>query len=632
MATMPTIDFGDRPLAVPGSIIAPHLDSGSARLAVEGGAAMQRGIGAAARALFDIAQIKDRADIRDATYAMHQAENWFNARWNGTDEVGADGRKVHTPGVADRDYRSMELDGTDSVRECRRLKREFRDTDIYRGLNGGARAHFDRQFAIYEGRLDNAAAANHMRLAAQKIKDQTEEYALHTSENVSRDYGADDATFANSAEWGATQMAVLNLGSLVENADEMNANAALRIRDIVFRGGKRFDQLNPGEQAHVRRIYDASLKNFMLNRIKSLAGAAANNQRLGAHDPESALGKADAITDGLLKAKHITEAQANAIRAETQKARRSYEMALSRQQGDNAAKIGAKLDEIQWKMAYPLAETGGRFDPSKAAGVAMGDEGQFLAELRQAVNARQISFDQGSRLLARYQKLREDRNQLFSDMQRPEQFAARSDAAEWVRLKQMVADADRSNTPAERIEAAVEAAKPRLSARDYFGLWHDARQRRNAEDDRIANQVFSAFLGVGEGEVAIAVDPARRGTPRSDSAISTLLGSSSAEYVQSGHWANPDFTVEDIDEAHRLVKDYLVRHPGDRAGADRLLRELVEPASRAARAKAFRDRIMQLRRYERTKGNAGVFSVQRAYAEEDVGTPSQAGKTDHPDK
>ncbi len=296
MATMPTIDFGDRAIAIPGNLRTPNLDTGAARYAAEGGRARQRAVGAVADALWRVAEIKDRADARDATYAMHQAQTWFEGKWHGTDEVGADGRATHVPGVADRTWREMEADGTDPARECARLKREFRETDVYKKLSGGARAHFDRQFKLYEGRLDNAAAKQGMALAARKIDDLAKEDALFTARNVSKDMGADDATFENSAAWGATQTTRLALGSMLENGEEIAADGSLRLKDMVFRGGKRLDQLDERDRRRVLSIYDESLKNFRLNRVKALADAAAGGQRLGGYSPEQCIDKAREMT------------------------------------------------------------------------------------------------------------------------------------------------------------------------------------------------------------------------------------------------------------------------------------------------------------------------------------------------
>lgn len=313
----------------------------------------------------------------------------------------------------------------------------------------------------------------------------------------------------------------------------------------------------------------------------------------------------------------ISDEQAMSIREETEKARRNLAMVVSKRQGDTAAAIDRKLDEIQWKMAYNLTETGGEFDVSKAIGADLGDMDAIAKDIAYDVESGGISHAQGMKLLARYQKLREARNALFDDAQHQERFAQHSNSEAWVRVKMMIANANRDGTPAEQLEQAVEDIKYSLTAKDYFSLWHDARKMRDEEDDRISSQVFAAFLDVSEETIAAASNRGIRGTPRSDSAIETLLGSSKAEYVQSGRMNDPDFKIEDVDEAMSLVKDYLAKHPGDRTGADNLLRELVEPLSRSARAKSFRDRIRDVRRYERMNGNAGVYSVQRAYAEED---------------
>lgn len=299
-----------------------------------------------------------------------------------------------------------------------------------------------------------------------------------------------------------------------------------------------------------------------------------------------------------------------AARRDIETARQKAVARAEGRQRKNRLDAEAKLDEYGWALA------GSPLDAE------LPDEDEYRAALKLQVAEGAITAGDATELQARLAKMRQAQDVLRDDVEHPDRFAAKSDAKAWVEVKQMVADAERKNTSMDILEAAVEGIKYRLTASDYFSLWKDVREKRNKDSDRIAYQVFSAFLNaddITEDTVAIAADRGRRGSSASDSAISTLLGADNAEYMRSGVAYNPDFTIQDVDEVLDLTKEYLAAHPGDYDGADRLLRDLVDPISKAARAKAFRERIRAVRRHERAAGNAGVYSVQKAFAQEDEG-------------
>lgn len=294
-------------------------------------------------------------------------------------------------------------------------------------------------------------------------------------------------------------------------------------------------------------------------------------------------------------AAHINDAQRNALLDIVGEAAREMRRVRDHEQSLNGKKLDAELDEKQWHfIENPMGE---QFD-----------EGGYLAQVDQAVRSGAISRAQGLTLFGRYQKMRKDRDELAEDLKNPSVFREKSDPMVWVRLKQMIADAERNNTPAAQLEDAVARAKTSLSSKEYFALWHEARQKRDAEDDRITSQVFAEFLKVDEDTVKTAIDPSKRTSKAGAEAVGALLGSPNAEYERSWRIHNPDFTIEDVDEAVRLVRDYVKSNPGNSEGARQLLENLVKPHAEAARARTFRDRIQAVRRSRQ-------WSVEKAFAQ-----------------
>lgn len=292
---------------------------------------------------------------------------------------------------------------------------------------------------------------------------------------------------------------------------------------------------------------------------------------------------------------HITDEQRNAVLDTVQKAAQEMRRVRDYEQAGNAKKMDGELDKKQWSfIENPMGE---QFD-----------ERGYLAQVDQAVRGGAISRAQGLTLFGRYQKMRKDRDELAEDIKNPSVFREKSDPMVWIRVKQMIADAERNNTPAAQLEAAVSLAKTSLSSKEYFSLWHEARQKRDAEDDRITSQVFAEFLKVDENDVKTAIDPAKRTGKAGAEAVSALLGSPNAEYERSWRIHNPDFTIEDVDEAVRLVRDYVKSNPGNSEGARQLLENLVKPHAEAARARTFRDRIQAVRRSRQ-------WSVEKAFAQ-----------------
>lgn len=292
---------------------------------------------------------------------------------------------------------------------------------------------------------------------------------------------------------------------------------------------------------------------------------------------------------------HITDEQCNAVLDTVQKAAQEMRRVRDYEQAGNAKKLDGELDKKQWSfIENPMGE---QFD-----------ERGYLAQVDQAVRGGAISRAQGLTLFGRYQKMRKDRDELAEDIKNPSVFREKSDPMVWIRVKQMIADAERNNTPAAQLEAAVSLAKTSLSSKEYFALWHEARQKRDAEDDRITSQVFAEFLKIDEDTVKTAIDPSKRTSKAGAEAVGALLGSPNAEYERSWRIHNPDFTVEDVDEAVRLVRDYVKANPGNPEGARQLLENLVKPHAEAARARTFRDRIQAVRRSRQ-------WSVEKAFAQ-----------------
>lgn len=597
MATIPDIDISTRRLDP--TPMRPRL---APSIWGEAGRDVGGAFRAAGAALDRIAEVKDRADRQDAEYAVMQAIDFFRNGWNGYERKDEAGRWQHVPGVADRTWREMDADGTTSMDECAKLAKAVREQDFYKGLTPGQRRWFERSWRFRENEFRRAAEANHARLTVTRRAEKTKEQIEYRGAKVvAPTYGTEDGTYERTARWAALRNFADLQGTMVTNPEVLDDPAAT-FGDLKWRGG-----LTDEERERKLAQYRDCALSYDVNRITALQQAASNGLPLGAMPSARCLEKADEVTDGLRGGGLITDAQAAAIKAETQKARAQHGRVLAARQAKNASEIDGELDRLQWRLAAADGVQG-------IAEFRFNDEA-FRAELGAKVAQGLISEGQALRELARYQKLHASCDALHSALTDPGSgFAERTDPVTWVRLNKMITGQERDGLSLDALEGAVEAAKPRLKGADYLALWKECRKRRDADDDRILNRVFARYYELGEDVTALALDTSKRGTERGGEALETLLGSGNAEYVRAGSWSNPDFTKEDVDAACGAVRRYLREHPGDEQGAERLVWELREPATRKARAAAYRDRILQL-----MKRNAGKpperrsWSVDRAF-------------------
>lgn len=703
MATLPTIDYGSRNLAVPGNIITPETDTGASRFHREAGRAIDRSLSIASHALYRTAEVLDRRDEREAEYAVMLGTDYLKNGFQGVDSVNDKGETVHTPGIANRTWQDFRNGNTDAVKSTEELIRSVREQEFYTNLSSSQKRKFDRAFTFRESEVRRAAADLHGRLALKHKQEQDLEMVKWNGDRVAETYGADDETYAGRVRWAVSRNFGIAQGSAIKNPEILDDPNCDLTKDewfdkLEWSGGPLSD-----EEKRLKRnqLVKMAVK-YDLGRVDALTKAAAGNRGLGAGllaTPEGCLLKAAQITNGLngngfgvrpdgtkkgtgwcgvlrnangdfvteysmqsdavkvdgkridfptlvpgltaeerqlvldksagkevdaekyaaveqkavdhakkmiaegksvwrdsgSGAAHINDAQRNALLDTVGEAAREMRRVRDHEQSLNGKKLDAELDEKQWHfIENPMGE---QFD-----------EGGYLAQVDQAVRSGAISRAQGLTLFGRYQKMRKDRDELAEDLKNPSVFREKSDPMVWVRLKQMIADAERNNTPAAQLEVAVARAKTSLSSKEYFALWHEARQKRDAEDDRITSQVFAEFLKIDEDTVKTAIDPSKRTSKAGAEAVDALLGSPNAEYERSWRIHNPDFTVEDVDEAVRLVRDYVKANPGNSEGARQLLENLVKPHAEAARARTFRDRIQAVRRSRQ-------WSVEKAFAQ-----------------
>lgn len=312
-----------------------------------------------------ILEVKKRSDEREAEYAVMKATDFVKNGWNGYDKQNAEtGAWEHTPGVVDRTWRELEADKTTVLDEERKLVSAVREQDFYTKLTPAQKKVFERKFGFKENEFHRAASSQHRKNVATRIADETKENIEWRGKLVGEVYG-DDAEFDKRSQWAATRNYVDLLGSAVENpeifdGDGLNFESAALDGKIRWRGGKLSDEELEKKIEGYREVVAA----FHVNRITALQQAGAGNQSIGGMDAEQCLKKADLITQGLERGGFCTDAQANAIRVQTEKARKS----LDAHRVEAQKEVYNKACTDNAKIALDMA------DPKKVADVKVNYE------------------------------------------------------------------------------------------------------------------------------------------------------------------------------------------------------------------------------------------------------------------
>lgn len=249
-------------------------------------------------------EAQDRADEREAQWAVAQGVDFLKDRWNGRDvqDASADGGWRHDPGVADRTWQEMEADGTTPMDEARRIEAEFRDTPAVQDLTPAQRERFERAWRFKANEFMRSAGLLHVRQRGERIASRNKALQEANEAQVRAAYGSaseGDAEYRAVRNWAALRNWAMVKGSLVENPEVLD-DPAKGFADLRFRGGTP----PPERLEQWRRELDAVCRSFDVHRAETLMSAAADGQGVGRYGPDAALARARQIVDELSGAAH----------------------------------------------------------------------------------------------------------------------------------------------------------------------------------------------------------------------------------------------------------------------------------------------------------------------------------------
>lgn len=237
-------------------------------------------------------EAQDRADEREAQWAVAQGVDFLKDRWNGRDvqDASADGGWRHDPGVADRTWQEMEADGTTPMDEARRIEAEFRDTPAVQDLTPAQRERFERAWRFKANEFMRSAGLLHVRQRGGRIASRNKALQEANEAQVRAAYGSaseGDAEYRAVRNWAALRNWAMVKGSLVENPEVLD-DPAKGFADLRFRGGTP----PPERLERWRRELDAVCRSFDVHRAETLMSAAADGQGVGRYGPDAALARA----------------------------------------------------------------------------------------------------------------------------------------------------------------------------------------------------------------------------------------------------------------------------------------------------------------------------------------------------
>lgn len=273
---------------------------------------------------------------RQAEYNQMLANNFIANAAVGYETVDQKtGQRTFVPGKFSKSRAEMIAEGTDSVKLTRGIIKDMREQEWYRNMTPDVRRHFDRQFLFTEDKWMRNAAENDIKSRNQERVETMKALIGERAKAVQSFYGSDDNSFMRAATTASFRNMLDLDASAVENLEAFEnvaitpQNAKEVFSKIKWRGKPSEKQL----QEKYNRFL-SGVSEFSINRITALQKAAANNQSLGMMNPDQCLAKADDMVNVLRATKFtgvnsitgmpddiMTEDQANAIRAETSRAR-----------------------------------------------------------------------------------------------------------------------------------------------------------------------------------------------------------------------------------------------------------------------------------------------------------------------
>lgn len=219
-------------------------------------------------------EAQDRADEREAQYRVAEGVNWFKNQWNGQDvQDEKTGEWKHIPGVVDRTWQEMEADKTSALDEMSRLKREFRESEIYTAMNPSQRLHFDRAWKFKEDEFQRAASARHAELKQSKIVTQNKVLDGADDSEVLQVATADADTFEATAHRAAARKLFRRYGTSA-NAEVDPSSPEFSVYDIELKGAKANDPETQARYTELYRQHRELVKAYRVNRVTNLMRVA----------------------------------------------------------------------------------------------------------------------------------------------------------------------------------------------------------------------------------------------------------------------------------------------------------------------------------------------------------------------
>lgn len=565
------------------------------------------------------AEIERRRVEREGQVLAAQADDFFRARWNGSVQHNPDGTTTEIPGIANLTWQQMEAEGKNAADYYADVIHEIEEQEWYTAATPEVRDAMSRHFKRSLTQYGIAAHNLNLRNNAARIQEQN----ARIEDSINRDLLAQEpkmtSVFNMESDYAALRKLAMRYGSAIENP-EILEDPITKDGTFVQLSDLKLKDAEPGSPGYARmkQDYDAIVLEHHKNRITNLTRQAASDMTVGPADAEALIRMADGSRQVLSEKGLITEAEDKALQRLMKDTEKKMLAMRSQRQDMAAGEIQGELEALAYKIA-PTRKTDGTMDFSTALNEKF-DEESFRRRLDTLVEAKKIKPDAALKLLSSYQRLQDNQIKLSEGLSQHQSdkvggtsnFPTRSNPDVYTALRQQLVIAKLEKQNPQTMLDAIEVARAagQLSGDNYFSLWRDAFELQDEQNLRVKNMVFSSFLEIPSHIYANATNMSKRGTPASDSAIETLLGSPNAEYERSGRLHKPNWTIEDVDAADALVEDYLRNHPGDSAGAEKLLNDLIKPMSDAARAVEFRDRIRKMRR-------TGEWSINRAFAPDD---------------
>lgn len=517
-------------------------------------------------------EAQDRADEREAQYAVAQGVEFLKDRWNGRDvQDTTTGGWRHDPGVADRTWQEMEADGTTPMDEARRIEGEFRDTPAFQNLTPAQRERFERAWRFKSGEFMRSAGRLHLKQAGERIQARNRALQEANEAQVRAAYGSaseGDAEYRAVRDWAALRNWAMVKGSLVENPEVLD-DPTKGFDDLRFRGGKP-----PPERLELwRRELDAVRTSFDVHRAETLMSAAADGQRIGRYGPDAALARARQIVDELSGAAHGTRPDGTPRGTGWLGEQRAENGAVVTEHAERDGSVLADGEPVDFPMLVP-----GLTDGEREAVVNMAAYGETDEEMYASAKRKAAAHARGRIAAGKSVWAGDGAGPALIDGPERARLMAKADAAAR-RLDSAKTEAGRRAFDARRVEMGrleLDCADPEKAGASLRALDYGRYERELSEDASLtdAQRVsllsdyrklceyrdrYDADLKAHQAKAAAALerDRSEHGWVREDGAFvpasafpkSTEYGADREFNEESAAWQNPKTALARLEAA-----------------------------------------------------------------------------------